>query len=150
MNIGVDVVVVDSSNNSLDEFIHAFESQLTIDEMGLIANSKYDKLSTFYEIWGCKESYIKAIGVGLALELDQLNFRNENDMIKLYLKGKRLDSWSFYMTYIDPCTIAVVCCGRNDSSIVNFHNVNTKLIGEPIPSNQANLFHQCQLNTLLP
>ncbi|RCH86489.1 hypothetical protein CU097_008725, partial [Rhizopus azygosporus] len=80
MSIGVDVVVVDSLNNSLDEFIHFFESQLTIDEMSLIANSNYDKLSTFYEIWGCKESYIKAIGVGLALELDQLNFRNENDM----------------------------------------------------------------------
>jgi 4'-phosphopantetheinyl transferase len=51
--------------------------------MSLIANSKYDKLSTFYEIWGCKESYIKAIGVGLALELDQLNFRNENDMVTI-------------------------------------------------------------------
>jgi 4'-phosphopantetheinyl transferase len=30
MNIGVDVVVVDNANNSLDEFIHAFESQVIV------------------------------------------------------------------------------------------------------------------------
>lgn len=30
MSIGVDVVVVDSLNNSLDEFIHFFESQVIV------------------------------------------------------------------------------------------------------------------------
>lgn len=40
------------------------------------------KLRTFYELWGCKESYVKALGVGLSLELNKLDFRNENDQVQ--------------------------------------------------------------------
>jgi phosphopantetheinyl transferase len=37
------------------------------------------RLATFFELWGCKESYIKAIGVGLSLELNKLDFYNQQD-----------------------------------------------------------------------
>lgn len=40
------------------------------------------KLATFYELWGCKESYIKALGVGLSLDVSKLDFRNENDQVQ--------------------------------------------------------------------
>lgn len=50
--------------------------------MALITSSKEDKLSVFYEIWGCKESYIKAIGVGLYLELQKLNFKNQDQQVQ--------------------------------------------------------------------
>lgn len=48
--------------------------------MQLIQQSE-DQLQTFFELWGCKESYIKAIGVGLNLELNKLDFTNENNQV---------------------------------------------------------------------
>lgn len=40
------------------------------------------QLRTFFELWACKESYIKAIGVGLSLKLNKLDFRNENNQVQ--------------------------------------------------------------------
>jgi 4'-phosphopantetheinyl transferase len=49
--------------------------------MELIFNSN-DPLKTFFELWGCKESYIKAIGVGLSFELNKIDFLNINDQVR--------------------------------------------------------------------
>ncbi|CAO3694440.1 unnamed protein product [Rhizopus stolonifer] len=81
--IGVDVVsIVKPTTGSVDDFIRSFEPQLTNDEMALITSSKEDKLSVFYEIWGCKESYIKAIGMGLYMELQKLSFKNQDQKVQ--------------------------------------------------------------------
>lgn len=39
-------------------------------------------LEAFYGIWALKESYTKAIGVGLYHELNQLNFYNSKEVSK--------------------------------------------------------------------
>ncbi|KAG1048399.1 hypothetical protein G6F43_009208 [Rhizopus delemar] len=128
MKIGVDVVnIVRPTTGSIDDFINSFEPQLAKDEMKLIMNSKSDKLSTFYEIWGCKESYTKAIGVGLYLELQELSFSNQDKQIKLFYKGKQLESWCFHIVQFDFSTIAVVCCGDDMLPAVTFEHP-TKLI----------------------
>ncbi|MCK9218165.1 MAG: 4'-phosphopantetheinyl transferase superfamily protein, partial [Firmicutes bacterium] len=43
-----------------------------------------DRLSYFYEIWTCKESYIKMIGKGLSIPVDSFSIRLENRPIKIY------------------------------------------------------------------
>ncbi|CAO3581861.1 unnamed protein product [Absidia cylindrospora] len=72
--IGVDVVSINHDTyGPIDDFISSFNDQLTVEEqelLGKISNEE-TRLTTFYQIWGLKESYIKAIGKGLALDLDQ-------------------------------------------------------------------------------
>jgi 4'-phosphopantetheinyl transferase len=58
-------------------------------------NSKCDKLSTFYEIWGCKESYTKAIGIGLYLELQELSFSNQDKQVRMVIWLFLLYSFNF-------------------------------------------------------
>lgn len=105
IKIGIDAVCFDRPKNitSIVSFIQSFESQvnnervnkaikrstqyllllletqLTQNEMHMIMDNKDEetRLSTFFELWGCKESYIKAIGVGLSLELNKLDFYND-------------------------------------------------------------------------
>ncbi|ORZ26071.1 4'-phosphopantetheinyl transferase superfamily [Absidia repens] len=72
--IGVDVVWINPDTyGPIDDFISSFNSQLTVEEQELLAkiSNEETRLTTFYQIWGLKESYIKAIGKGLALDLDQ-------------------------------------------------------------------------------
>lgn len=39
------------------------------------------RLETFYQLWGCKESYTKALGLGLSLDLLKLDFSNVQDTV---------------------------------------------------------------------
>ncbi|CAO3624149.1 unnamed protein product [Mucor hiemalis] len=86
-----------------------------------------DKLQTFFELWGCKESYIKAIGVGLNLELNKLDFMNENNQIRMNFE-------------------AVICCGYKEdeeklgSQITDFIK-STKLLGGQSNKEPLHVFH---------
>jgi 4'-phosphopantetheinyl transferase len=64
--------------------------KLTHREMQMImaSDDPNNRLRTFYELWGCKESYTKALGVGLSLELQKLCFMNENEEVSVYLIAK--------------------------------------------------------------
>ncbi|KAI9347524.1 4'-phosphopantetheinyl transferase superfamily [Pilaira anomala] len=143
IQIGVDAVVIDCPKSmSIDDFIQSFHPQLTEHEMQLIKNAEnHDmQLRTFFELWACKESYIKAIGVGLSLKLNKLDFRNENNQIKLKLDGQDLTSWRFHLSSLDDNTLTVVCYGHQsdqklDTNIIDFP-FNTKLLGnKPLHGN---------------
>ncbi|CEP12113.1 hypothetical protein [Parasitella parasitica] len=139
MKIGVDAVAIDRpKNQSIDAYLKSFQpQQLTPNEMQLILNSGDNaiRLETFYQLWGCKESYTKAIGLGLSLDFQKLEFSNENDtQIKMKLDGKRLDNWAFHMCRLDSVTLAIVCFGfieissKLDQPLIEFSQ-STQLLG---------------------
>ncbi|ORX50821.1 4'-phosphopantetheinyl transferase, partial [Hesseltinella vesiculosa] len=71
--VGVDVVDMTQSIGGVDDFIVAFEPQLTEREKSLLRNrTGSQRQRTFFQIWALKESYIKATGQGLSLDLGQL------------------------------------------------------------------------------
>ncbi|KAI8061270.1 4'-phosphopantetheinyl transferase superfamily [Thamnidium elegans] len=154
LQIGVDTVIIDRPKSiSIDEFIKSFLAQLTQQELELIKSNQDQELQlrTFYELWACKESYIKAIGVGLSLDLSKLDFRNENDQIILRLDGKDLTSWTFHLSSLDKDTIAVVCYGSPDQQTNSTVQLafNTKLLAkEPLHTITKTAFDQLNYQEL--
>ncbi|KAI8646523.1 4'-phosphopantetheinyl transferase superfamily [Parasitella parasitica] len=158
MKIGVDTVVIDRpKNQSIDAYLEIFRPQLTPREMHLVMDSNDNdvRLETFYQLWGCKESYTKAVGFGLSLDLQTLEFSNEEDKIKMKLDGKLLDNWAYYMCRLDSITLAVICFGfiemssKLDQSLVEFSQ-STQLLGKPLQvnNNNSSIFHQIRFEDI--
>lgn len=106
----------------LDEFLCYFTSYFTDVEWAWIrgvtgetAHSAFETLKRFYRNWTLKESYIKAIGIGLGLDLQRAEFRIPDDAIhvcspstdsngcgvaassvRMYLDGELREEWLFY------------------------------------------------------
>ena len=64
----------------LDELI---QKNFTTKEISLIAQNPENKLKRFFQFWTFKESYLKAIGEGMRLTPDKLEFTMEGETIKL-------------------------------------------------------------------
>jgi len=63
-------------------------SKFTINEWKEINEIKEDnkRLERFYKFWSLKESYVKAIGKGLILDLQTIEFSlNRSDIGKVYI-----------------------------------------------------------------
>lgn len=120
-SLGVDVMKYESDRYCTpDELIDAMKGQLTEQEYRHIQQSEFP-LKCFYRIWTLKESYIKAVGDGLQIDLAKLDFvlkenNSENKMVidtDLYIHGKKQRSWIFEETLLDSDT--PVCVGIEES-----------------------------------
>jgi len=68
---------------SLTNFFSSLSSCYTQLEWGDIKDKNTsDQLHRFYETWTLKESYIKAIGIGLGMELQRMEFHSPHDLVK--------------------------------------------------------------------
>ncbi|KAI9472305.1 MAG: 4'-phosphopantetheinyl transferase superfamily [Benjaminiella poitrasii] len=140
MKIGVDAVAIDKpKTETIDSFIKSFHPQFTRNEMDIMMdhNNENVRLETFFQFWGCKESYTKALGLGLSLELSKLEFSNEGKKVKMSFEGNKLDSWFYHISYLDPVTLAVICCGYEDtekqlSPDIDQFAQSTYLLGQPL------------------
>ncbi len=63
----------------LDEMI---KNNFTPKEIKLIHGKPNEKMNRFFRFWTVKEAYLKAIGEGMRLRPDQVEFNFENDIIK--------------------------------------------------------------------
>ncbi|KAI8355692.1 4'-phosphopantetheinyl transferase superfamily [Blakeslea trispora] len=153
--IGVDAVSIDRPH-SIDTFIESFKPQLTKGELQMISQADNEdmRILTFYQLWGLKESYIKALGVGLSLDLQGLNFYNHENKIKIQVNGEQKDNWVFHLSYLDSHTLATVCCGyrapsaQDDQTLRNLKlHSNGCLIGEPLHE-LNHVFHRIQLTDI--
>ena len=111
--IGVDVMkTTDNRIDRLSEFFRLMTKQFTDKEWQTIRKSGKDEqqLQTFFRHWTLKESYVKAIGTGLNLDLKTLEFHLQSEELVegkveegtgLWLDGKKTDLWKFYETKLD-------------------------------------------------
>ena len=110
--IGVDVMKTsDSRVTRLEEFFRIMRRQFTDQEWININNAgdEEDQLSRFFRHWTLKESYVKAVGTGLNIDLRRLNFKlneeslNQDDVVsstKLEVDGDVTD-WRFEESVLD-------------------------------------------------
>ncbi|CAG8532335.1 18094_t:CDS:2 [Gigaspora margarita] len=117
--IGIDVMKVEyPKKQTVQEFFETLRDQFSNFEWNIITKplQEIDQLHQFYRYWCLKESYVKAVGIGLALDLKTIEFHlPENDermnisenvktlktKTKLYINNEFEYQWKFEELYLD-------------------------------------------------
>jgi len=116
--VGVDLMEYEfpRGSNTLGEFFQTMRSSFTDDEWSAIRKGAstdealaMEHLKRFYVFWSLKESYIKAIGIGIGFGLQRASFEmlsTEGEKVKvkkarMKLDGNYLDTFRFYVLEID-------------------------------------------------
>nr|XP_051676126.1 L-aminoadipate-semialdehyde dehydrogenase-phosphopantetheinyl transferase isoform X4 [Oryctolagus cuniculus] len=109
LQVGVDIMKTSfPGRGSIPEFFHIMKRKFTNKEWETIRSFKdeWTQLDMFYRNWALKESYIKAIGVGLGFELQRLEFEisplnldigQVYKETRLFLDGEEEKEWAFEM-----------------------------------------------------
>ncbi|KAL1930638.1 hypothetical protein VTP01DRAFT_10800 [Rhizomucor pusillus] len=109
LHVGIDIVCLDDFEESVLNLVKTFGPQLATDEVDMIMKSPHP-FETFYSFWALKESFIKGLGIGLAVDVKNLNFgKNESSSIRVQPAPK--GSWGFRLDWLDTESLVAVCCG---------------------------------------
>ncbi|XP_064412894.1 L-aminoadipate-semialdehyde dehydrogenase-phosphopantetheinyl transferase [Latimeria chalumnae] len=124
--VGIDVMKTDLPGSStIPDFFRIMSRQFTEHEWKVIKSigSEWAQLDMFYRHWALKESYIKAIGVGVGFNLQRIEFH----VLPLHLKVGRVykettmlldgeddEEWSFEETMLDSNHHVAVALGKPD------------------------------------
>lgn len=123
--LGVDVMKMEySGGKDVREFFRIMNKQFTEDEWTAIksAGSDSEQISMFCRHWCLKESYVKAIGVGITINLRRIDFKINSDKLskiklvndsELYVDGVKVN-WSFEEMLLDDhhCVSVALDKGR--------------------------------------
>ncbi|XP_023215705.1 L-aminoadipate-semialdehyde dehydrogenase-phosphopantetheinyl transferase-like [Centruroides sculpturatus] len=133
--VGIDVMKISyTGGKSISEFFNLMRRQFTSKEWDFIElpGLEMEKLGRFYRLWCLKESYVKAIGVGISYSLQQLSFccKSPNlqmDIVttdtELYINNERETSWTFQETLLDKqhcVAVAINKSQKDEDFIPNF------------------------------
>ena len=80
----------------------------------LCCKPQADRLDYFFDLWTCKESYIKAVGAGLSMPLDAFSVR-KTSATRITLKTDARDGahWSLRQYELEKGYKLSVCAGSN-------------------------------------
>uniref|UniRef100_A0A6J0UJK5 L-aminoadipate-semialdehyde dehydrogenase-phosphopantetheinyl transferase n=1 Tax=Pogona vitticeps TaxID=103695 RepID=A0A6J0UJK5_9SAUR len=113
--VGIDIMKTAlPGSGSVPHFFHIMRRQFTEEEWRVITsmNNEWLQLDMFHRHWALKESFIKAIGVGIGFDLQRIEFhvsplqleveKTYNETIML-LDGEQEKEWTFEETRLDDC-----------------------------------------------
>lgn len=114
--VGIDVMKIEQRN--VEDFFHTMRRQFTPEEWTIIKAPATDreKLKMFYRHWCLKESYVKALGIGIGFEIRRLNFNipckvlNESEVVTnttVRVDGILDQHWTFEEQLLPDHCIAV-------------------------------------------
>ncbi|KAJ3003562.1 hypothetical protein HKX48_001702 [Thoreauomyces humboldtii] len=133
LRLGVDVSQVQPlCEESVDEYFEAFQDFFTEAEWTYVhgdalhaAPSKstpQDRMHRFHHLWCLKESYVKALGIGLGMDLERICFSVEPTeanphpqstlpaKISMALDGEQQKRFHFELAYLDCDHPVAICC----------------------------------------
>ncbi|KDR21166.1 L-aminoadipate-semialdehyde dehydrogenase-phosphopantetheinyl transferase [Zootermopsis nevadensis] len=132
VKVGIDVMKLEySGGKTLSEFFRVMTRNFSPLEWETIrGNSKTSdkqRLAMFCRHWCLKESYVKATGTGIAVNLQQINFKIKSSNLRtgavvtdteLFVNGNHLEDWSFEESLLDEnhC-VAVALSGKGRGSV---------------------------------
>ncbi|XP_071786813.1 L-aminoadipate-semialdehyde dehydrogenase-phosphopantetheinyl transferase-like [Asterias amurensis] len=110
---GIDVMKVESRGTpDIPEFFRIMTKQFTPHEWTVVKaeGTEWKQLEMFYRFWCLKESYIKAIGIGLGFNLQRIEFHPKTLALQqgvvttdteFYLDGKLDTTWAYHESKLD-------------------------------------------------
>ncbi|KAJ3166611.1 hypothetical protein HDU88_003093 [Geranomyces variabilis] len=120
--LGVDVGHVDQAVLSDPDFYSAFDHCFTPAEWRWIRSNPASQLARFYRLWTLKEAYVKAVGVGLGLDLMRVEFEvrgGDDENIVVNVDGKRREEIRMGTTVLTadhPASLCFVPCDKQGES----------------------------------
>lgn len=129
--IGVDVVKITQKKNP-DDYFRLMSRSFSSQEWDTIKNDN-NPLSMFYRHWCLKESYLKAVGIGITINLQEVSFNVKSklsdeiiDDTQLYLKGQK-SNWIFHESTLDNNHLVAVALNQQSEKIpfeiINFETL---------------------------
>ncbi|XP_033111871.1 L-aminoadipate-semialdehyde dehydrogenase-phosphopantetheinyl transferase-like [Anneissia japonica] len=120
---GIDVMKVEMPTVRVEEYFRLMNRQFTPAEWKTIkgAGTGKQQMEMFYRHWCLKESYIKAIGIGLGFDLQRISFKPETLTLspgtitidtQLVLDGCLATQWKFQETKLDDEHFVAVALRR--------------------------------------
>jgi 4'-phosphopantetheinyl transferase len=115
---GVDVMKVDyrgQTSGTNKDFFRDMKDCFTSYEWKVIESHK-NPLESFYTNWCLKESYIKAIGIGLGFELQRAEFHidNENNTAFVLIDTIKQNNWHFELHELPQGHVSACAYGPPD------------------------------------
>ncbi|KAL3284196.1 hypothetical protein HHI36_018360 [Cryptolaemus montrouzieri] len=142
--LGVDVMKMEyKGGKKLSEFFRLMTRQFSNYEWETIKlGSEYEQIRMFYRHWCLKESYVKAVGVGITVDLQNISFKviekklGLNEILKstqLFLNGQK-QNWEFHEMLLDEnhCVAVGIEGLGNEEIFFKELNIN-ELIGNGVP-----------------
>lgn len=128
ISVGIDIMRnCYKGGKSLNEFFRLMHRNFHLNEWAYInKGTDMKKINSFYRFWCLKESYVKATGTGLTIDLKKICFVPKNELKKdlilsdteLFVNGKLMSDWSFHEYLFNDYTITV--CIKGSITPVNF------------------------------
>jgi len=130
--IGVDIMHIKRrTGHKMNEFFHLMSRTFAPEEWETINSSLIDqtRIAMFYRHWCLKESYVKAIGVGITHDLRRIRFHIKTKQLSqttacvdtaLYVDGIHQPDWRFEEWMLDEEHIVAVALPCNNSNPTPF------------------------------
>ena len=112
MPVGVDVEQIQEIDMDIEEIAQKTFSEMEYQALLDIPIPK--RKASFFELWTLKESYIKAVGKGLSIDLDPFSLQIQQDGRIIFRTKDRAAKWCFKQYEIDKGYKLALCRGRNE------------------------------------
>ncbi|XP_044261922.1 L-aminoadipate-semialdehyde dehydrogenase-phosphopantetheinyl transferase [Tribolium madens] len=159
--LGVDVVKVQfPRGKTLNEYFRTMSRIFSGVEWEKIRSqgSETSQLAMFFRHWCLKESYLKAVGVGVTINLQDVCFKINSDVLskdrlvddtEVYFRGEKLD-WEFQEMLLDEEHCVAVASESNTGEKIlfkeiDFHEVmkNAVSLLDPDENYCTSFFNKC-------
>ncbi|XP_019763362.2 L-aminoadipate-semialdehyde dehydrogenase-phosphopantetheinyl transferase [Dendroctonus ponderosae] len=121
--LGVDVMKLEyTGGKPLSEFFRIMNRNFSTLEWRQIyaPKSPAEQLNMFCRLWALKESYTKAIGLGITMKLSEISFKISSPLTKerftcdskLFVDGEELTGWAFHEVLLDDFHCVAVATDR--------------------------------------
>lgn len=138
--VGIDVMKFEyTGGKTLEEFFRIMNRNFSVSEWkkikGTPQSTNHEKISTFCRNWALKESYVKALGIGITLDLQKISFQINSDLIEnkvsldtdLYINDEK-QPWIFEESLLDSLHAVAVALEKDKNSEDSLKNNTFKIM----------------------
>ncbi|XP_038254208.1 L-aminoadipate-semialdehyde dehydrogenase-phosphopantetheinyl transferase isoform X1 [Dermochelys coriacea] len=139
LQVGIDIMKTNlPGSGSIPDFFRIMKRQFTEAEWRAIKfiNNEWIQLDMFYRHWALKESFIKAIGIGIGFNLQRIEFNASPLQLevgkvyketKMLLDGDKEEGWIFEETRLDDRHHVAVALGKPEVFVQKDSNKEKKI-----------------------